>query len=64
MPIYEYECRECKERFSVLQGMSEDGEQVSCPKCGAKSPKRLLSMFGSHGGASSLGASCSPGAFT
>ncbi|MBN1593633.1 MAG: zinc ribbon domain-containing protein [Candidatus Coatesbacteria bacterium] len=61
MPIYEYECQECKVRFEVLQGINEGNEGVSCPKCDAKAPKRLMSMFGSSGSSSS---SCSPGAFT
>ncbi|MBN2208985.1 MAG: zinc ribbon domain-containing protein [Candidatus Coatesbacteria bacterium] len=57
MPIYEYECHECKERFQVLQGMNEGSESVACPKCSAKAPKRLMSMFGSNMSSSS-GASC------
>ncbi len=64
MPIYEYECQECKIRFEVLQGINEGGEEVSCPKCDAKSPKRLMSMFGSVGGGGGDSASCGPGAFT
>ncbi|HUT04582.1 MAG TPA: zinc ribbon domain-containing protein [bacterium] len=63
MPIYEYECQECKTRFEFLQGINESGDQVSCPECGAKGPKRLMSMFGSNVSSSS-GASCAPGAFT
>ncbi len=63
MPIYEYECRGCSERFEVLQGAGEGSESVSCPKCDAKDPKRLMSMFGSNISASS-GASCAPSAST
>ncbi len=47
MPIYEYECRRCKERFEVLQKMSEDSSQLHCPKCQADRPKRVLSLFSS-----------------
>lgn len=63
MPIYEYECQECRERFQVLQGMNEGSESVACPKCNAKAPKRLMSMFGSNVSAS-FGASCTPTAST
>ncbi len=47
MPIYEYECRRCKERFEALQKMSEDNSQLYCPKCQANRPKRILSLFSS-----------------
>ena len=61
MPIYEYECRECKERFEVLQGMNEGSESVCCPKCNAKEPRRLLSVFGSSNSSSSEAISCPSG---
>lgn len=43
MPIYEYECRKCEERFEVLQKASETNDEICCPKCGADKPERLLS---------------------
>jgi len=49
MPIYEYECRKCEERFEVLQKADETNDQVCCPKCGADKPERLLSAFCSVG---------------
>ncbi len=45
MPIYEYECRKCKERFEVIQGINEDTTALQCPKCMADKPKRVLSGF-------------------
>jgi putative FmdB family regulatory protein len=45
MPIYEYECRSCNERFEVVQKMSEGNEGVCCPKCDADKPERVLSAF-------------------
>ncbi len=32
MPIYEYQCNQCKEVFEILHGIDEDGK-ISCPKC-------------------------------
>ena len=32
MPTYEYECRECKERFEVFQSMTASPIEA-CPKC-------------------------------
>ncbi|MBN2209423.1 MAG: zinc ribbon domain-containing protein [Candidatus Coatesbacteria bacterium] len=58
MPIYEYECEKCKERFELLRGISESGEPAACPKCGAEDARRLMSLFGSSGCGSS-GDSCS-----
>ncbi len=47
MPIYEYECQICKERFEVLQKINEDNSQLLCPKCNAEKPKKVLSLFSS-----------------
>ena len=49
MPIYEYECKKCEERFEVLQKAGETNDQICCPKCGAEKPERLLSAFCSLG---------------
>jgi putative FmdB family regulatory protein len=45
MPIYEYECRKCKERFEVLQKINEDNSHLCCPKCQTDRPQRVLSPF-------------------
>jgi len=45
MPIYEYECPQCGERFEKLQAYSEDGSQLNCPKCQAANPRKLFSSF-------------------
>ena len=45
MPIYEYECRKCSERFEVLQKASDTSEGLTCPKCKADKPERVLSAF-------------------
>ena len=49
MPIYEYQCTECGERFEVRQAIGEDGSNLSCPKCHAQNLKRLFSSFFSSG---------------
>ena len=53
MPIKEYQCSECGHRFDVLQRLGEDGSGVTCPKCGASKPEKMLSAFASGGGTSS-----------
>lgn len=44
MPIYEYECTQCRERFEMRQSFDEDRSKVTCPKCGAPNPKRRFSL--------------------
>jgi len=41
MPIYEYECRRCKEVFEIFHKMDEDCT-VACPKCLGRA-KKLIS---------------------
>ena len=62
MPIYEYLCNQCNERFEVRQPIGADGSQLSCPKCGAEKPRKLISTFSSigSGGTFGIGESCSP----
>jgi putative FmdB family regulatory protein len=47
MPIYEYQCNRCGHRFELLPKTNNSDIEISCPKCHAEQPKRLLSMFGS-----------------
>lgn len=62
MPIYEYKCLACEERFEVLQRMGEGNENLICPTCGASKPVKQFSAFAmsSQGsGFSSSANSCS-----
>lgn len=43
MPIYEYECEKCGERFEHFHGFGEVKKEPKCPKCKADKPKRLMS---------------------
>jgi putative FmdB family regulatory protein len=40
MPIYEYECRDCGERFEHLMRGSE---KPACPSCGGKRLEKQIS---------------------
>lgn len=46
MPIYEYECQDCKQIFEEWQSGFEEKE-MDCPVCGAAS-KRLISNTSFH----------------
>ena len=65
MPIYEYECAKCGEKFELRRGLTDSDSEIKCPKCGTEAPKRIFSSFatgGSTGG--TLSQSCAPGGFT
>ena len=42
MPIYEYKCSKCEHQFEIIQRFS-DNPLESCPECGQKSIKKLVS---------------------
>jgi putative FmdB family regulatory protein len=44
MPIYEFECKKCAERFDALLPVGGEGK-ATCPKCGSKKVAKLLSSF-------------------
>ncbi len=55
MPIYEYECTKCGERFELRRSMSDSDQKVKCPRCGAEDSRRVFSAF-----ATTSGGSCAP----
>jgi putative FmdB family regulatory protein len=44
MPIYEYQCAACSDRFEELVSASA-AKSPPCPSCGAKGAERRFSMF-------------------
>ena len=42
MPLYEYECDACSQRFELIQKFS-DPSPDACPRCGKGPVRRLLS---------------------
>jgi putative FmdB family regulatory protein len=48
MPIYEYRCASCSERFEELVRRPDDA--IACPECGGVEAERLLSVFAGVGG--------------
>ncbi|MFQ5804230.1 MAG: zinc ribbon domain-containing protein [Candidatus Methylomirabilales bacterium] len=45
MPIYEYECRDCRRRVSLLILNIHNPPPLRCPRCGGEHLTRLLSRF-------------------
>ncbi|HHS97104.1 MAG TPA: zinc ribbon domain-containing protein [Chloroflexi bacterium] len=61
MPLYEYVCGDCGERFEALRPMREADAPIECPHCGGQHAKRALSLFaaiGSEGVIAGNGSSC------
>jgi len=45
MPIYEYRCKECGEKFEKLVRFSTSTSEIECPKCGGRKVEKLISAF-------------------
>jgi putative FmdB family regulatory protein len=59
MPIYEFECRQCGNRFETLV---RESTKPSCPSCQGTDLARLLSAFAvgsGNGGSKAESAACS-----
>lgn len=62
MPIFEYVCSDCGERFEKLILSAKRERELACPVCGSVQVKKAISMFGVSGGTTGSGAaaSCAP----
>jgi putative FmdB family regulatory protein len=46
MPLYEYECRDCRKIFTVALSLKEHARgEAACPGCGSKKVEQLISSF-------------------
>jgi putative FmdB family regulatory protein len=45
MPIYEYMCLECNEKFALLQSLYPAEDDTECPKCHSTDVKKVISSF-------------------
>jgi putative FmdB family regulatory protein len=45
MPIYEYECQKCGNKFDYLVFLSREKNEVKCPKCASSDVQRMISKF-------------------
>jgi putative FmdB family regulatory protein len=43
MPLFEYKCEQCGEKFEEL--VTNSDEKVVCPKCGSISAQKQMSSF-------------------
>ena len=47
MPLYEYDCRQCKKKFTLILRMKELGKakHVHCPRCHSTDVQKLIEPF-------------------
>ncbi|MFZ5875634.1 MAG: FmdB family zinc ribbon protein [Nitrospirota bacterium] len=46
MPMYEYECEQCKKPFTLALTLKEHEQGgIACPACGSKKVNQLISSF-------------------
>lgn len=45
MPLYEYKCLQCSNKFEILHKSMNSLEDVVCPSCMSKENKKLFSKF-------------------
>lgn len=65
MPIYEYRCEQCRYEFESFVWSRNDEDGITCPRCGSRDIKKLLSSFASKSPLSSvLGSGCGTGGFS
>jgi putative FmdB family regulatory protein len=56
MPIYEYECNKCSEKFEKLV---YGDTKVKCPRCETEDIKKRFSLFGMSGVEKQTSSGCS-----
>jgi len=59
MPIYEYRCQECGEKFETLVRLSTSTSEIECPKCSGRRVEKLISAFSTR---TSSASACTPSA--
>ncbi|MBN1811206.1 MAG: zinc ribbon domain-containing protein [Anaerolineae bacterium] len=67
MPVYEYRCAECGEKFDLFLRSAMQKAAPICPKCGSSEVEKAISLFGvggASGSSKASAASCGPTAST
>ena len=56
MPIYEYYCKDCRDKFELLTTYTESEVDIECSKCHGSNVRKLFSVFArARGGGDSFG---------
>ena len=57
MPIYEYVCQDCGEKYEKLVRSSTAKVKLVCPSCGSERGDKAFSVFGAIGSGTKSGGS-------
>jgi putative FmdB family regulatory protein len=49
MPIYEYQCNDCDNKFEKMMRFSDADKNPVCPDCHSQNTKKKISSFASLG---------------
>ncbi len=60
MPIYEYNCCDCKKEFEELASILKEKENPCCPGCGSKNTQKIVSPVQKHKSEGGSGESSGP----
>ncbi len=60
MPVFEYRCADCNNKFEVFHKSTNHQDEVVCPSCNSSNNKKLLSSFS----ASFEGSTSSPDSYS
>jgi putative FmdB family regulatory protein len=62
MPLYEYRCERCDERFERLVSLRAEHPPVTCPHCGTTDIRKQVSTFATTVSRQTTNqSSCTPG---
>jgi putative FmdB family regulatory protein len=50
VPIYEYRCESCQQKFDVLTSFAERERKHACPSCESSTTRVMVSSFAAIGG--------------
>lgn len=45
MPIYSFMCKNCNHKFTELVNVTDNDNELKCPKCNSKNLEKLLTTF-------------------
>lgn len=62
MPLYEFQCTDCKDEFEELVRSAAAADDVKCPRCGGEHVRRKVSLFASKSSSASLAFGPAPAA--
>ena len=57
MPVYEYKCKKCGEKYELRLGLFHSSKSIKCPKCGSNDAERVYSPISTNTSANN--SSCS-----